>query len=1307
MSSMNNLQSINIYYNNINYNLLDQTILDFIDARHINWGRAWRDTQTFTPETVGYNCGNNICEVNGYCALENTWVSCSDFDWLSCPDINGCTVETPAPSCQGKIDYSQMHSEAICSLYSGNRYPKMPVENSYCKPMPIQKYCSDYDGGVSCPTDYGCSTGSISTCTGIINQTTITQQQCGTTYSGAWITEDINSCAVDCPATCGDGNTEWNEKCDDGSGNSDTIEGACTTTCDGRNIPAADFDWDLGVSITPTNKTLAINGNTLWYTITYTNYSSQNFIWTSNVSILLPSELTFVDADITPTDIQYGVSPEYGIPGDICYDEMLGETGAYIKVSDRFASKMSAGAYTTFYQLLLNFPDKPNISALFMNAPFNWSIDQVGEFIDYFTKVQWATLVDFLWNVGAEKADFVWCGTWGKTQITRAIPNILKEHQWTIGITTVVHNAKTPTSTYIDTITTSTPLADIETWPYNKNPITLPDTTTLDSPISIQYHNASPDQRTLFWPSRSGLLLNSLTSIESSIFTPGMSDKEKVIALRQLFKDNTTNTDIFDILNNTPWFPDNSREIVEYTHPVAILNALYTYWGQINQAFMSLASQVTWFPVRIRKTPNQWSLYEIQIDGNRALLDPVAGVYRISADDGHILGIDELQNNPIISDNPQGNTYGIDWYITQIDAVDSTEDITLPPLEEFTLLPIVLMPNDTIDYTYSLLQGAENNDGIVEAWEWKLVRSLYGSPSVSLFKESDVGITIKDENTGIYREMAFPYLITDVEIASSDISISKDVQVSWSNGDGISYDIWSLNRATAFVLNEKSRTQNYNAYEIVFSCKSCVGDDLQNIINNIQITNKFIFNAAALPHAWALDTYLINDNVDFAGVDINYTADVAYILSLDASISKDEWSEFYIYNNESSLAIIPYSSTPIADNIVFTWDNGTVVKLYSGTTIVVYDGVWQWAPRDEKPITPSYTTSYKWLDAGDTTQGVVTLEFNGAAIFNHPIQIVIPVSAGVTSASVKADHGSGLTFDGLTTDANAICTEGLATPTYTGTPIIAVDNTITIYSCAASSFIAYTHTSSSNASAGGGGGGSLSKDICKPADCSTSYYDRNCGWCPGDTLIELATATTHSAAGMQCNQYSTELNSAYNFALANTITTIADCDKVHLDGELLRSHMAKMMTNFAMKTLWLQPNTWAVCNFTDMDQESTEMKTYAKLACQLGLMWLDTDGKVNPTFNPTEIVTRAQFGTVLSRLLRGTKNNGGDVYYTKHLQALKDAGIMTKIETPEQKELRGYTMVMLQRIITQSASIINASASDRPVWESILQYFNK
>lgn len=81
-----------------------------------------------------------------------------------------------------------------------------------------------------------------------------------------------------------------------------------------------------------------------------------------------------------------------------------------------------------------------------------------------------------------------------------------------------------------------------------------------------------------------------------------------------------------------------------------------------------------------------------------------------------------------------------------------------------------------------------------------------------------------------------------------------------------------------------------------------------------------------------------------------------------------------------------------------------------------------------------------------------------------------------------------------------------------------------------------------------------------------SYYDRDCGGCPGDKLVELI-VNTHGAAGMQCSQYSDELNIAYNFALDNTITTIADCDKVNLNGELLRSHMAKMMSNFAMTTL--------------------------------------------------------------------------------------------------------------------------------------------
>ncbi|MDR0860811.1 MAG: hypothetical protein LBO09_07775 [Candidatus Peribacteria bacterium] len=60
------------------------------------------------------------------------------------------------------------------------------------------------------------------------------------------------------------------------------------------------------------------------------------------------------------------------------------------------------------------------------------------------------------------------------------------------------------------------------------------------------------------------------------------------------------------------------------------------------------------------------------------------------------------------------------------------------------------------------------------------------------------------------------------------------------------------------------------------------------------------------------------------------------------------------------------------------------------------------------------------------------------------------------------------------------------------------------------------------------------------------------------------------------------------------------------------------------------------------------MKDYAVKACQLGLMGMDMD-----YFQPYAMVSRAQFGTVLSRLLYGNLYAGGKPYYAKHLQALK------------------------------------------------------
>jgi len=86
------------------------------------------------------------------------------------------------------------------------------------------------------------------------------------------------------------------------------------------------------------------------------------------------------------------------------------------------------------------------------------------------------------------------------------------------------------------------------------------------------------------------------------------------------------------------------------------------------------------------------------------------------------------------------------------------------------------------------------------------------------------------------------------------------------------------------------------------------------------------------------------------------------------------------------------------------------------------------------------------------------------------------------------------------------------------------------------------------------------------------------------------------------------------------------------------------------------------------------MKFYIKLSCQLGLMWVGIN-----TFNPQDTITRAQFGTILSRLIRGNTYEWGIKYYTNHLNALQTADIMTQISNHSMHELRWYVLLMMKR----------------------------
>jgi len=164
--------------------------------------------------------------------------------------------------------------------------------------------------------------------------------------------------------------------------------------------------------------------------------------------------------------------------------------------------------------------------------------------------------------------------------------------------------------------------------------------------------------------------------------------------------------------------------------------------------------------------------------------------------------------------------------------------------------------------------------------------------------------------------------------------------------------------------------------------------------------------------------------------------------------------------------------------------------------------------------------------------------------------------------------------------------------------------------------------------------------------------------------------------------YTTEEKQAYNYAYQNRITTKNPISQANMWGNLTRIQMAKMLSNYAINTLWLTPDTSKDCYFSDVSSElDYKYDNWVTKACQLGLMmwvWIDQ-------FNPNDYVTRAQFGTVLSRALNANNTtklaqmNNAKPYYSEHLRYLQREWIMNNISNPGSLERRWRVMLMLMR----------------------------
>ena len=212
------------------------------------------------------------------------------------------------------------------------------------------------------------------------------------------------------------------------------------------------------------------------------------------------------------------------------------------------------------------------------------------------------------------------------------------------------------------------------------------------------------------------------------------------------------------------------------------------------------------------------------------------------------------------------------------------------------------------------------------------------------------------------------------------------------------------------------------------------------------------------------------------------------------------------------------------------------------------------------------------------------------------------------------------------------------------------------------------------------GWSSLKKDYCPDWDFSNSYYDWTCWVNPNSN-----TWNEHWSAWEE--PVDDEVLAAYKWAYSNGITTIDSFEKADPDWYLLRWHMAKMVVNFMVNVLWFEipdeiPEHCLAFNDDPAIWESDEIKDYAVKSCALWIMWIDM---VNNEFLPNDIVSRAEFGTITSRILWWAKYNVKHTiqhpYYVKHLNALKAEEIMTKIDNPLLwKELRKWVWVVFKRI---------------------------
>lgn len=177
--------------------------------------------------------------------------------------------------------------------------------------------------------------------------------------------------------------------------------------------------------------------------------------------------------------------------------------------------------------------------------------------------------------------------------------------------------------------------------------------------------------------------------------------------------------------------------------------------------------------------------------------------------------------------------------------------------------------------------------------------------------------------------------------------------------------------------------------------------------------------------------------------------------------------------------------------------------------------------------------------------------------------------------------------------------------------------------------------------------------------------------------------------------YTQEQQEAYQWAYKYGITTQPTIEAANLNWKVTRQAFAKMVINYLENAVWIKQNISDSCSFPDETKITNDLKPFTKKTCAYKIMWSDWTA-----FKPTDPVDRAQLGTVLSRVLRwDTYNSNGSQYYIYHLNALKQNGIMNKIDNPKVHAKRWEVMIMLKRIYEKYGSNLNINNNTSSAYE--------